>query len=162
MRRKATIAGIAAVVVIAAIGTWTVMGADVPRLDRSFYDDPTETRAQPFTYEPYARALKRFVDEKGLVCAAKSCPPLRNEPYDVARLEAQFADQTRTFLADSTRFAIDTDEKVVHLSPIFKWFGGDFRVTYLSYDWSLNLRPKPVPSTQPAPKTQPERAERED
>jgi len=61
-----------------------------------------------------------------LVCAAMSCPRLRNEPYTGAALDAQLADQTRTFLADPEEFRIDREGGTVHLSSIFKWFGGDF------------------------------------
>lgn len=309
MKRKLVIAGVVTIVVIAATGTWTVMGAGAPQLDRAFYDDSP----RPFSYAPYARVLKRFVDGKGmvdyaglkadrgdldlfvrmvgrldpkvydawptpaklafwtnaynaltlklivdyypikprpfgkvlgpansikqipkrwksrfflamgkamsldqiehemlrqkgveadkrifeeprihvaLVCAAASCPPLRNEPFDATRLQAQFADQARKFLADPKRFRIDTEADAVYLSSIFKWFGGDFvakylpadgfgssddsvratlnyvagsvkgeqaeylrrgeyKVKYLTYDWSLNLRTTPVPTTQP-------------
>ena len=61
-----------------------------------------------------------------LVCAAKSCPRLRNEPYTGANLDAQLADQTRTFLAHPKKFRIDREGATMHLSSIFKWFGGDF------------------------------------
>jgi len=65
-----------------------------------------------------------------LVCAAMSCPPLRNEPYVAARLDSQLDDQTKRFLADSAKFKIDRDGGAVHLSVIFKWFGDDFVKTY--------------------------------
>ncbi|MDX1388437.1 MAG: DUF547 domain-containing protein [Acidobacteriota bacterium] len=65
-----------------------------------------------------------------LVCAAISCPPLRDEPFRGARLEEQFDDQTVRFLADPDRFRIDRDRKRVYLSPIFDWFGDDFVSKY--------------------------------
>ncbi len=65
-----------------------------------------------------------------LVCAAKGCPPLRNEPYTGPRLDAQLNDQAAAFLADITKFKIDLKKKIVHVSPIFKWFGEDFVKTY--------------------------------
>ncbi len=65
-----------------------------------------------------------------LVCAARSCPPLRDEPYDPKRLDEQFADQARRFVAAPSRFQIDTDTDQVYLSSIFKWFGGDFIARY--------------------------------
>jgi len=61
-----------------------------------------------------------------LVCAARSCPPLRAEPYDGAHLAEQLADQARRFLSDPTRFAADRDAGVARISPIFNWFAGDF------------------------------------
>ena len=120
-----------------------------------------------------------------LVCAAKSCPPLRNEPYEGKKLDKQLADQSRKFLADAKRFRIDRSAGKVNLSSIFEWFGGDFtkkylpkkgfgshsealraslhfaskhvskadaaylrdgdyQVSNLHYDWSLNERKKPI------------------
>jgi len=61
-----------------------------------------------------------------LVCAARSCPPLRGEPYLGRRLEDQMDDQTRRFLADPGKFRIDRRERRVSLSPIFRWYGEDF------------------------------------
>ena len=61
-----------------------------------------------------------------LVCAAMSCPPLRHEPFTGEKLQAQFDDQTRRFLADALRFKIDRAGKTVYLSAIFQWFGEDF------------------------------------
>lgn len=66
-----------------------------------------------------------------LVCAAKSCPHLRREPYRGPRLDAQLDDQTRRFLAGPHGLRIDREDRVVYLSPIFQWFGGDFVVSYL-------------------------------
>jgi len=65
-----------------------------------------------------------------LVCAARGCPPLRNEPYDGARLDAQLADQARRFFADPARFRIDRAAGRVYLSSIFKWYGEDFVARY--------------------------------
>lgn len=65
-----------------------------------------------------------------LVCAAISCPPLQNEPFYAAKLDAQFDAQTRRFLAQPKNFRIDRKNKTVYLSSIFKWFGNDFIKTY--------------------------------
>lgn len=76
---------------------------------------------------------KKFSEPRvhmALVCAALSCPRLRNEPYYGARLEEQFADQTREFLSDSARFVFPKDEGTLQLSKIFEWFGGDFIAKY--------------------------------
>jgi Protein of unknown function, DUF547 len=61
-----------------------------------------------------------------LVCAAKGCPPLRNEAYIAERLDAQLDDQTKQFLSNRLKFRIDIRRKTVYLSPIFKWYGDDF------------------------------------
>lgn len=65
-----------------------------------------------------------------LVCAAKGCPPLRSEPYLGSRLEQQFEDQARRFLADPTKFKIERVEKTILLSRIFDWYGEDFSARY--------------------------------
>jgi hypothetical protein len=101
-----------------------------------------------------------------LVCAARGCPPLRSEAYVAERLETQLDDQARQFLASADKNRVEGSERVVHLSPIFKWYGadfekqsgsvlaalkpywpkeaaamlgrGDFKIRYTDYDWSLN------------------------
>ena len=65
-----------------------------------------------------------------LVCAAMSCPPLRNEPYTAEKLDAQLDDQTRKFLESPHGLKIDREENIVYLSSIFKWFGKDWEQTY--------------------------------
>ena len=65
-----------------------------------------------------------------LVCAAWSCPPLRNEPYVGGPLDKQLEDQSRRFLAMPRGLKIDRDAGHVHVSSIFSWFGGDFVKTY--------------------------------
>lgn len=65
-----------------------------------------------------------------LVCAAKGCPPLRDEPYAGDRLDAQLSDQARTSLSNPERLRIDRKKNSVHLSSIFKWFGADFAGKY--------------------------------
>ena len=65
-----------------------------------------------------------------LVCAAISCPPLRNEPYLSEQLDAQLDDQTAKFTASPQGFDLDRQGKLVSLSSIFKWYGQDFEQTY--------------------------------
>ena len=94
-----------------------------------------------------------------LVCASKSCPPLRAEAYRAADLAAQLDDQARAFLKDATKNRYDAPRKTLYLSKIFDWFDEDFeagggtvrdfvarylkiprdvRIRHLNYDWSLN------------------------
>lgn len=105
-----------------------------------------------------------------LVCAALSCPPLRAEAFEGARLNEQLHDQTRTFLRErQTENRLDLGNSVIHLSPIFDWYRDDFGKTdaailrfvapyfdgagernaftaarltieFTDYDWSLNLQ----------------------
>ena len=65
-----------------------------------------------------------------LVCAAMSCPPLRNEPYFPEQLDAQLDDQTVKFASSPHGFSLDQQDKRVYLSSIFKWYGQDFEQTY--------------------------------
>lgn len=93
-----------------------------------------------------------------LVCAAKSCPPLRNEAFEASKLSKQLDEQGVAFLNDS--FKNQVSEKSAKLSNLFKWYGGDFRdkmpvidwinkyakvkadkgadISYLDYNWDLN------------------------
>jgi hypothetical protein len=61
-----------------------------------------------------------------LVCASKSCPPLRNEAYEGRRLDAQLDDQARIFLADPARNAFDVATRTADISKIFSWYERDF------------------------------------
>ena len=93
-----------------------------------------------------------------LVCAAKSCPPLRNEAFVASKLNQQLDDQGVDFLNDSSKNQVSADE--AKLSNIFNWYGGDFKgkmpvidwankyakvkankgakVSYMTYNWELN------------------------
>ena len=96
-------------------------------------------------------------------CAAKSCPPLRPEPFSGNILDRQLDDSTRSFINDPKSFKLEDNK--LYVSRIFKWFAEDFnedvigfflkystgnlneeleansnriKVKYLPYDWSLN------------------------
>jgi hypothetical protein len=113
-----------------------------------------------------------------LNCTAMSCPPLRIEPYQGDRLDAQLDDQVRQWLSSPYGLRIDRQQNRVYLSAIFDWFGkdwiptygvtqgftgnekqratlnfisryvsssdrdylkqGNYQVSYMDYDWSLN------------------------
>ena len=105
-----------------------------------------------------------------LVCAAKSCPPLRSEAYEAARLDEQLDDQARIFLNNKKKNSFNPKIRKASLSMIFRWFGKDFArkkedllrylarylpaevaasirerpekwsVSHKRYDWSLNER----------------------
>lgn len=61
-------------------------------------------------------------------CAAKSCPPIRTEPYEGAKINDQLDDQVRKFLngPHGARLAKDGGELVVHVTKIMDWFSDDF------------------------------------
>ena len=101
-------------------------------------------------------------------CAAKSCPPIRKEPYVGAKVQAQLDDQVKGFLNGPTgmKFSGNT----VHVTKVMEFFKQDFaswgggaatflkkhasesnakklenagsnlKIAYDDYDWSLNDR----------------------
>ncbi len=79
---------------------------------------------------------KKFSEPRihfALVCAAKSCPPLRNEAYVPNRLNAQLDAQGRDFLNDPTKNEVS--EKSAEISKLLSWYGGDFTGTMPIVDW---------------------------
>lgn len=112
---------------------------------------------------------KQYSDARihfALVCAAKSCPPLRSEAYNGSQLSAQLDDQGRIFMADSGKNSVSVSNRRITVSKIFDWFEEDFvkhsgsvqkfvapyfpqtslpatgidnfSVRHSDYDWSLN------------------------
>ncbi len=91
-----------------------------------------------------------------LVCAARSCPPLRREAYVALRLDEQLEDNTQQWLGNEKLNRLDRERGVARVSSIFDWYGGDFASvggvkTFLArygleaewlefeeYDWTLN------------------------
>jgi hypothetical protein len=96
-----------------------------------------------------------------LVCAAKSCPPLRAEAYIGGKLGEQLEDNAKKFLSDTTKNRFENKTHTFYLSELFSWYGVDFVKRYgsaasfalkvlglslsqppaiksLPYDWTLN------------------------
>lgn len=61
-----------------------------------------------------------------LVCAARSCPPLRQEAYTGDRLDQQLDDNVRQWLADRSLNTFDVEGGQAEISPIFEWYRKDF------------------------------------
>lgn len=61
-----------------------------------------------------------------LVCAARGCPPLKDEAYTAERLQGQLEAVTRDFVTDSTRNRLDMTQGLLEISKIFEWYGNDF------------------------------------
>ncbi len=110
----------------------------------------------------------RFKDPRvhfAINCAARSCPPLSNTPYEGDTLETRLDEQTRRFINDPKNTFLK--DGTLFVSRIFKWFDddfsgnplgfirqyaddalkqaldqasarGDIRLEYLHYDWTLN------------------------
>lgn len=61
-------------------------------------------------------------------CAAESCPPIRTEAYQGARIGEQLDDQAQRFLngPHGVHLQRDGDTLIVHTTKIMDWFGDDF------------------------------------
>lgn len=60
-------------------------------------------------------------------CASASCPKLRPFAYTPAELDHQLDQVTREFFTDSGRgLRLQRNDNTVFLSPILKWYAGDF------------------------------------
>jgi hypothetical protein len=105
-----------------------------------------------------------------VVCASRSCPSLRREPYHAETIDAELDDSVARFLADPRKgLAIERDARRVRLSRVFEWFeedfaaqggvlafvarsappdarewlranGGEVEIEHFDYDWRLNGR----------------------
>ncbi len=104
-----------------------------------------------------------------IVCASKSCPPLRAEAYAAGKLDAQMDQQAWLFVNDRSRNRFNAASHTAQLSEIFNWFDEDFKVAgstqrfiaryvadpavakglaaeqfkveWIDYDWNLNGNP---------------------
>lgn len=64
-----------------------------------------------------------------LVCAGRSCPPLRREAYAAAHIDEQLDDNVRAWLANPQLNRFIPTERLARVSSIFKWYAGDFEST---------------------------------
>lgn len=103
---------------------------------------------------------KQFVEPRihfAINCASISCPKLRQEAYEAAKLEQQLEEQAIAYILDPQQNLIN--EKQIRLSKIFDWFRRDFTrsgslagflkkykadlnpalpIRFMEYDWGLN------------------------
>jgi hypothetical protein len=80
-----------------------------------------------------------------IVCAAKSCPPLRSEAYETDKLDAQLTSQGKTFLSQKNKNYVDLDKKEIYLSKIFDWFADDFKKNAATpLDFTLRFLPDDI------------------
>lgn len=78
--------------------------------------------------EAKLRAMKDPRIHAALVCAGKSCPPLRREAYVAERLYAQLDDNVRAWLSNTCLNEFDPERKTASVSSIFKWYRHDFEI----------------------------------
>ena len=105
-----------------------------------------------------------------IVCASKSCPQLSQRAYFGGSLDQQLEYSSGLFFHAPGKFSYDLQRRQLGLSPIIQWFGDDFgrndqerlqylaqfmpsdaarlatsgsaTISYLDYDWGLNLAPR--------------------
>lgn len=107
----------------------------IRQIDGVWDTKTTSVMGKPMTLDSIEHEVLRVkFDEPrihmAIVCASIGCPFLRSEPFEGDKLEKQLADQTKIFVNSAIRFRIDRPANVVYISPIFKWFGGDFVSKY--------------------------------
>lgn len=96
-----------------------------------------------------------------LVCASQGCPGLRSNAYRPDKLDAQLAEDAKTFITNPNKVRYEPTSQTLYCSKIFKWYAEDFlakadsvvsyiqpylnvplpetvRIEYLSYSWQLN------------------------
>jgi hypothetical protein len=96
---------------------------------RSFFSLLGAERTLDFIEHEMIRAPGAFDDPRihfVLVCASVGCPALRPEAIRPERLDAQFDDSLRRFLADRSRNRYDPRSGRLEVSRIFDWYRGDF------------------------------------
>lgn len=92
-------------------------------------------------------------------CSAVSCPPLAPFAYDGKHLNDQLDFVTRSFCKTAQAFQINTDDREIRYSKLFKWYKDDFypdsphrfisrtlqeyvppdfKEEWLDYNWNLN------------------------
>jgi hypothetical protein len=103
-------------------GVWDITKFDIAGEQKTLNNIEHDTIRKNFS-EPRIHAA--------LVCAAMSCPILRNEPYTSEKIEEQLEEQVKTWLArPESGFKIDRKSKQVFLSKIFDWYGDDWKPSY--------------------------------
>jgi hypothetical protein len=138
---------------------------DAGNLLRPIWKRPTgELGGKPMSLDEIESGLRKLGEPRihmAIVCASKSCPDLRREPYTAAKLEEQLADAATAFLNNPGK-GLRVENGAIRVSKIFDWSGGDFEAAGgvaafltrfhaalpadppvkadLPYDWSLNGR----------------------
>ena len=127
--------------------------ASVFRTDDPFRAPRNPVNGRAMSLDDIETELRNMGDPRihaALVCAARSCPPLRREAYTDSAIDAQLDDNTRAWLSNP---ALNEFGEIAKVSPIFEWYAGDFgdlaaffrrygknvsKIEYKTYDWSLN------------------------
>ncbi|MBC7923691.1 MAG: DUF547 domain-containing protein [Ferruginibacter sp.] len=141
----------------------TELGGSIPFVNTPWDIDFVPVGEKKYTLNDLEQRLirKKFDEPRihfALVCAAASCPRLRNEAYVAAQLNRQLDEQTKEFINHPDKNKLTTN--AAQLSKIFDWYEGDFtkhgslvdflnrystvklrpeaKISHLDYAWALN------------------------
>ena len=138
--------------------------ASIWRTRHPFTEPRHKVNGRMYSLDQIETQLRAMGDPRvhaALVCAARSCPPLRREAYAAEKLEAQLDDNTRAWLANPALNEFDPTRREAEVSQIFEWYRGDFenvgaflakhgppyasflnskdsKIRYRGYYWGLN------------------------
>ena len=115
---------------------------------------------------------KKFSEPRihfALNCASQSCPLLKDGLYSAENLDQELDMAATLFIRSPNGARLDRKNRILYLSPIFKWYGKDFekaygsilefvkkhlreedrkfiednisemKISYQEYDWGLNI-----------------------
>lgn len=104
---------------------------DGVRKSPGFFDsDRHAVAGQLLTLDQIEEHARSFHDPRvhfALVCASTSCPKLQRFVYVGQDLDAQLQLAMRDFLSNPVKgIKADSQHNRIYLSPIFKWYAGDF------------------------------------
>ncbi|KAL1331461.1 hypothetical protein AAHE18_12G187200 [Arachis hypogaea] len=72
----------------------------------------------------------------GLCMGSKFSPKIRF--FSAQRVEDELRGATRDFFENNNGIEVDLEKRTVHLTPLLKWFGGDFGTEKDILNWVLN------------------------
>jgi len=102
----------------------------VQAIDGFFDKQRHRVASESLTLDDIEQRCRGFGDPRvhfALVCASTSCPKLQRFAYTGSDLDKQLDRAAHDFLADPARgLHLDRERNEIFLSPIFKWYAGDF------------------------------------
>lgn len=138
-----------------------------------FYKTKHKIGGKKYNFSQIEKVLRSASDPRvhfAMSCASQSCPALRNSLYTTKNLDHELDNVTWAFIRSPKGSRLDKENKTLHLSAIFKWYGKDFekasesilsfvekylrnedrdfvkanrseiKVSFLPYDWGLNFK----------------------
>ncbi len=100
-------------------------------IEKNFFDEKKHKVAgEELTLNQIEQKARDFKDPRihfAVNCSSASCPKLKRTAYSGATLDRVLNRVAEDFLADQSRgMGFDLGKNEISLSPIFKWYAGDF------------------------------------